>query len=242
MIKSNNRLPDWIKRQASLGPNVSVDGEQTDDNSFWYLLTVCCPLIFESYAIILHPFWINWKVKELVESGFIYTEEQTYKRDFQRVSWREFFKIFDRDFDFDTANLTQSELKEEISKKEWPVYIWYPAEGDCETLELKFVIKTLVDLYGNQPVNYYYCLLKTESWDKEIIYNGSLTEFDQLKTMDDVRDNPTAIYPDDQSWCIVTDYDLPFTYIGGSKELIHRIIQTNDFDIYEIEPKFEEKE
>jgi len=241
MKKINKELPIWIRRQATLGPNVNVDGEHTDENSFWYLLTMCCPLIFKSYAIILHPFWINWKVKELVESGLTITEEQTSVEDFQRVSWMDLFKLFNRDFDFKSANQTMLEIQKEIYKKEWPAYFGYPDEGDCDSPELKFVLNTLIDLYGNQSVNYYYCLLKTVEWDEEIIYNGTLTEFDNLNNKGDIRDNPTAIFPDDQSWCIVSDYDLPFTYIGGSKELIHLIKQTRDFDIYEIEPIFEEK-
>ena len=96
-------------------------------------------------------------------------------------------------------------------------------------------------MYGDTLANYYYCLLKTDKCDDEIVYRGYLSEFDELKNKDDIRDNPTAIYPDNKEWCIVTDYDLPYTYIGGTKEFIDNITSNNDFEIFKIEPRFKEK-
>ena len=241
MTTTDNILPDWISRHATLGPNVLVDGEQTDENTFWYLLTVCCPLIFDSYAIVLSPFWINWKVKELVDSGLTIKGEQTDKPDFKRLSWRQFFKLYGKDFDIKTANQTEIEIKNQINLDKWPTYLWFPGEGNCETEELSFILSQLKDLYGDNLTNYYYCLLKTEKWDNEIIYRGYLSEINELKNKTDIRENPTAIYPDNKEWCIITDYDLPFTYIGGTKEFIDRITSNNDFDIYRIESKFKEK-
>jgi len=91
-------IPDWIRRQASLEPNVPIDGEGDDTNYFWFLLTIYCPLIFQSYAILLTPFWINWKVKELVDSGTRMTEEQSANSDFKRLNWSAFFKIYLKEF------------------------------------------------------------------------------------------------------------------------------------------------
>ncbi|MGB0925129.1 MAG: hypothetical protein ACPGTS_00285 [Minisyncoccia bacterium] len=241
MKLSDKQIPDWIKRQATLGPNVEVDGEQTDDNSFWYLLAVCCPLIYESYAIVLHPFWINWKAKDLIESGSKLTEAQVKKEDFQRLTWANFFKVFNKKYEFNTANSTSIEIQENLRKSGWPIHIWYPEEGNCETPELKFILNKLIEKYGDSEVNYFYALLKTKKWENEIVYRGNLTDFESLKSKGDIRDSPTAIFPDDKSWCIVTDYDLPFTYVGGSREFIKRITNSSEFDLYELEPKFNEK-
>jgi hypothetical protein len=240
MKLSNDKLPAWISRQASLGPNVQVEGMLTNDNAFWYLLTVCCPLIFESYAIILHPFWINWKAKDLTTSGLKISEDQTDNSDFKRVSWRHFFSIYGKSFNLETAYKTQEELSEEL-RKDYPSYVWFPGEGDCESEELTFVLQQVSQLYGDIIANYYYCLLKTEKWETEHIYRGRLSEFAELKFQADIRDNPTAIFSDDKKWCIVSDYDLPFTYIGGSTELIDSIVSNSDFEIFKLTPIFNEK-
>src|SRR5687767_8022245 len=122
MTTTDNILSDWISRQATLGPNVLVDGVQTDENAFWYLLTVSCPLIFDSYAIVLSPFWINWKVKELVDSGLKLKSEQADKSDFKRLTWRQFFNIYAKEFDLSTAKQTKMEIEKQIHLGEWPPY------------------------------------------------------------------------------------------------------------------------
>ena len=133
MTDTNNILPDWIARQATLGANVPVDGERTEENFYWYLLTVCCPLIFESYAIVLHPYWINGKVKDLISSGLIIKKNQVDDNDFERVNWAEFFKLYGYDFNLKTANQTQEKIRQQLfnggtKQTDWPVYIWFPVK------------------------------------------------------------------------------------------------------------------
>jgi hypothetical protein len=246
MTETNNILPNWISRQATLGPNVKVDGEQTEDNFFWYLLTVCCPLIFESYAIVLHPFWLNLKTKDLISSGLTLTENQVDKQDFNRVNWADFFKLYGHTFSLDTANQTQETIRQELmnggtKQADWPVYVWYPAEGNCETEELNFILDQIKVLHGDKLANYYYCFLKIINWENNKIFRGKISEFSDLINKPGVKDNPTAIFPENKEWCIVSDFDLAFTYVGGTKQLIDKITNTNEFDIFRIEPIFKEK-
>ncbi len=241
MTKTDNILPDWISRQASIGPNVIVEGELTDDNIFWYLLTACCPQIFNCYAIVLSPFWINWKVKELANSGQAISEEQIGDSDFQRLSWRQYFETHGKEFDLSTAYRTKEEIGKQILLDKWPKYLWFPAEGECESEELRFILSHVKELYGDTKVYYHYCYLKTTNCEKDIIFSGNLSGFDELINEQDIYYNPTSIYPENQEWCIVSDYDLPFTYIGGTKELIDRITHNNEFEIFRIEPRFKEK-
>ncbi|QEL03443.1 hypothetical protein FKG96_22295 [Olivibacter sp. LS-1] len=83
MKKTDGTLPEWIAKQASLGPNISVEGKQTERNSFWYLLNICCPLIFERYAIVLHPFWINRNLKKLPN---LEHPKNAHNKSFERIS------------------------------------------------------------------------------------------------------------------------------------------------------------
>lgn len=247
MKQIDNKLPDWIEKHATLGPNVLIEGTGTDENLYWYLLKGCCPLIFESYAIVLHPYWINWKVKDLVNSGLNIQENQMDKGGVERVSWTKFFKLYGFNFNIKTANQTQEQIRQTVIKDEqkesdWPVYLWFPSEGNCETEELKYIFSTLTDLYGDLSANFYYNLLKTQDWMDDKMYKGKLSEFNELATLQNLRDNPTAVFPDNKTWCIVSDYDLNFTYIGGTKEFINRLTTNQEFDIYEIKPMFKEKQ
>eukprot|EP01132_Coremiostelium_polycephalum_P021817 gene21817-25892_t len=201
MKLENNKLPDWIERQASLGAHVEVEGTLSEENLFWYLLTVCCPQIFESYAIMLHPFWVDLKLKKVIEEGD-FKENEVLKKDRQPVSWRKFFALFNKNFDLSTAGKTKEEIRLAIVK-EWPSYIGFPEEGDSEDKQLEFVCSKILEKFSHVAVNFYYCLLKTNEFKEEIIYKGQLSDLELLRLKDDVRDNPTAIFPNDKSWCIV---------------------------------------
>ncbi|RSC92944.1 hypothetical protein [Tenacibaculum singaporense] len=238
MRNMNNILPDWIIKQASLGPNVEVDTELNDDNAFWYFLTACCPLIFEKYAVILHPFWINHKAKREIESGIKLKEEDLKDSDYKSYTWNDFFSRFDFDFQVESAYKTKQQLERKLGKPEWPDYVWAPAEGDCEFADLKNVCNDIIQTNGDCDVNFFYCLLKTKDWENERLIQDKLSRFDTLYMDEELRDSPTAIYPDSKDWCIVSDYDLPMTFVGGSADLIDKIKKQTDIDIFEIQPRF----
>jgi hypothetical protein len=39
------------------------------------------------------------------------------------------------------------------------------------------------------------------------------------------EDGPNLWWPDDKSWCVACEIDFPYTYVGGSKELIDAILE-----------------
>jgi hypothetical protein len=39
------------------------------------------------------------------------------------------------------------------------------------------------------------------------------------------RDGPNLWWADDRAWCVASEIDLPYTYVGGSKELIAQVVQ-----------------
>jgi hypothetical protein len=39
------------------------------------------------------------------------------------------------------------------------------------------------------------------------------------------QDGPNLWWPDDRAWCVASEIDLPYTYVGGSKELIDEILK-----------------
>jgi hypothetical protein len=39
------------------------------------------------------------------------------------------------------------------------------------------------------------------------------------------EDGPNIWWPDDHAWCVASEIDLPYTYVGGPQELIDAIIE-----------------
>jgi hypothetical protein len=38
------------------------------------------------------------------------------------------------------------------------------------------------------------------------------------------REGPNLWWPDDRSWCVASEIDFPYTYVGGPKKLIEEIL------------------
>jgi hypothetical protein len=38
------------------------------------------------------------------------------------------------------------------------------------------------------------------------------------------EDGPNIWWPDDRAWCVASEIDLPYSYVGGSKELIEEVL------------------
>jgi hypothetical protein len=39
------------------------------------------------------------------------------------------------------------------------------------------------------------------------------------------QDGPNIWWPDNREWCVASEIDLAYTYVGGSKELIEEIVE-----------------
>ncbi len=237
--QTNFKLPKWIGDRFQNIDNPDVTGDFTDDNAFWFVLTGKCPLIFEKYAIILHPFWLNYKVKEKVTSGAKVNDSGIFDADFKRLSWVKFFEINSIDFKFETAYKDVEHIISKISNAGWPKYLWAPAEEHCEYNEIDFFLKSVQQLYGNSEINYYFGQFSTINWDSDILCRDLISNYSKVQADADVRFSPTAIFPDSKDWCLVTPLDMPFTCIGGSEKLVKEILNNQSIEIFEIVPKYE---
>ena len=86
-------LPDWIIRYASSEYDIHVDAQLTDDNYFEYHLHRTCPMLFEKYAVMLHPAWINKSVKDLALKGIKILPGGAKHDGYDRISWNNFFHV-----------------------------------------------------------------------------------------------------------------------------------------------------
>ena len=55
-----------------------------------------------------------------------------------------------------------------------------------------------------------------------LLYSGDLSA--ALAWLPTEQQTPNLWWPDDQSWCVASEIDLPWTYVGGPRSLIDRIV------------------
>jgi hypothetical protein len=48
--------------------------------------------------------------------------------------------------------------------------------------------------------------------------------------------SPNIFWPDDASWCVATEIDLPYTYVGGSRDLIDALLIDARLESWEAQP------
>lgn len=232
-------LPEWIEIYASPGAQVDLDDgiEFVENERLWYLLTLFCPMMFECYAVVLHPFWVQTGDNIRKQDNTLVPKKD---KNYKATTWVDFFKMHNKQFDLRHALDIKEEIGDKVLKDGiWPVHIRFPAEGDIENSQAVQIRNVIKDLYGDVNVNYYYNFLKVADryTGEDILLNAKLSELEELWSREDIRDNPSAIYPDTKQWCIITDYDSQMTYISGSQELIRRLCLLVECDIYQLEPK-----
>jgi hypothetical protein len=44
------------------------------------------------------------------------------------------------------------------------------------------------------------------------------------------QDGPNLWWPDDRTWCVASEIDLPYTYVGGPKNLIDEILRSAELE------------
>ncbi|SHK57764.1 hypothetical protein [Alicyclobacillus tolerans] len=60
-------------------------------------------------------------------------------------------------------------------------------------------------------------------------YYGGIDDTRDLG-IDEHREPPEYWFPDDKSWCVATDVDLCWTYVGGSKACIDAILNSSELE------------
>ncbi|TAA72838.1 hypothetical protein [Planococcus salinarum] len=109
----------------------------------------------------------------------------------------------------------------------YPRYLITGEEGDIEPETLQALVRLLQQFIREDSCYFLYGLLKTEDYI-DTLFRGELAEVLELPKRAGLRGTPTYWWPADKAWCLYTDYDLDFSLVGGSRELIDALL-AHDF-------------
>jgi len=225
-------IDDWIKSYVTINGDIKVDENLRKSDLINYYLKITIPNIFESYAIIFHSFWINNKIKK--EKLNIDIDDEDDEKDFERINWTDFFKSYNHQFKIENC----LEIKEKISSENGQFNNeLYPGEGLCDKEHLISLKSQILEIYGVENIYVYYTFLSTENWKSDKLYFGKITEIEELLNDNELRLTPSLIYSENKNWVLNSDYDLPFSLIGGEKKLIEKLVKENHNEIFEIQYK-----
>ena len=160
------------------------------------------------------------------------SDEEFPEDDFSRVTWKDFHKLKNREFDLNKAIMES--IKHTHSYNKQMNNELYPDEGLIDKEHLISLVEVVNEIYGNQNIELFYTFLATKNWEKDLIYSGKISELPKLFEIENLRLTPSLIYPKEKNWVVNTDYDLAFSTIGGESKFVSELANRNPNGIVKI--------
>ena len=227
-FQSNDKLPQFLSFDFS---EYQIYPKFQNNNlsfyNYYLALANIIPHNFKSYEICLQPIGYHQNGR--------YTEPKINNR----KSVFEAFEISVNDeINLDYLCDLESELFQKYSS------LLYTSNGDCSDVQFNFMIDTLKNLVDND-IYYYYELLKIIGYSEydyrkisELLFKGEILTHQELQYYSKIHTQPTVLFDNSEKWVIATDYDTPYTFIGGDKEFVEKFLNT-EYDIYPIKAKYQ---
>ena len=107
----------------------------------------------------------------------------------------------------------------------WPRHVLGPSEGDLN-LDERTELVSILRRFNSAPQRCFFRFAEIPfiGTDKPILFEGLLDELNEFLSDERYQFSPEYWWPSDKSWCICSDYDLTFTIVAGSAELIDAVL------------------
>ncbi|HAP95524.1 hypothetical protein [Epilithonimonas hominis] len=109
----NKKIDDWTEPYVTIyGSNQVQDKDLKSINPVKYFLNLTQPNIFKCYAISLASYWI-YKTNNIheIKININESEGEFPEEDYDRISWRDFYKYKNVEFDLNKAMIDAVEWK-----------------------------------------------------------------------------------------------------------------------------------
>lgn len=185
------------------------------DNKVWKgnFVSHCMPSIFSAYCKIFHPFYT-----------------QTEHLHDKPIRWQELTKKYELIFH---PEITDYTFARNIPKENWPPHL-VTEEGTLDKLTCQRLVEILEPFTDNQKCFFGYDLIATKTGETDLLYTGLLKDVQDTFELENVWGTPTYWWPENRNWCLCTDWDLTFTLVGGSNQLIQAIVLDEDLEALEV--------
>jgi len=150
----------------------------------------------------------------------------------KRIRWKELAEQYGLKFHPGITNYT---FTRRFAPGGRPRFLLGPDEGSLDEKTCKELIQALNPFTGNQLCFFGYDVIATRKFE-ELLYTGLLSDILQTFALETVHGSPSYWWPKDHNWCLHTNWDMEFTLLGGSKELIDSILANEELEALGVEP------
>lgn len=232
---------DWIARGR-------MQTTPRENNPDWSGNTVrhLMPPTFEAYAKIFHRLEAHYEnidnplsdeeIAVLQVPGCTpiraLVERVRERNEGTRVRWREAAESLGFPY---VPGLSDDWFRTRLEPGCWPRFIYGPGEGYLEEDAYMEIASLLSEADDSKYCFYRLPEIPFVATDQPLLFQGTLIEVNSIPTIGTWK-APEYWWPSNHEWCICSDYDLSFTFIGGPRELISRILKSKEIEAIEVQP------
>jgi len=119
----------------------------------------------------------------------------------------------------------------------WPRFLGGPDDAGLNAEELSALVSVLQAVARNQDCFFRFSEIAFIGTDKPIQFCGPVDELSIFLATGKYQFTPEYWWPADHSWCVCSDYDLTFTIVAGSKELVSAVLNEATLEALQVTPQ-----
>jgi hypothetical protein len=119
----------------------------------------------------------------------------------------------------------------------WPRFLGGPDDGNLDVEQLSAILSVLQPFAKNQDSFFRFSEIAFIATDKPIHFCGALGELPTFLADGKYQFTPEYWWPADHSWCVCSDFDLTFTIVAGSMELVSSVLNDATLEAIEVSPQ-----
>ncbi len=212
------------------------------------LLSLLLPPRFEAYVKILHGITANYQhidhphpltEKEIAilqippcpeMRSFVQTKRE--KGEGPRIRWKEIASYLGVPFEPQICHeWFRASMRE---PRCWPRFLYGPDEGNLDHEELSEIVSILRPFTGQQKCLVRFAEIPLIGTTKPLLFAGVLDEVVECRNENKYQFSPEYMWPSDKSWCLCSDYDFEFSFVGGPQELVSAILNSDTLEAFQI--------
>lgn len=244
----------WIKKNT-----LSLESPMNKGGNF---VEHCIPAKFPSYCKIFHNIYEDESIKDhTVTWDYIHKHQPVDLNDpvqkalgavtrlyggtdplgqgnLTRIRWAALAERYDLKFH---ADINVDSFSRNFPTTSWPRYLTGPEEGSLEGSTCKEIIRSIgiatADFELSRDYFFLYDVIATMKYERDLLFEGPLRSAFETYKLEGVNGTPTYWWPKDRSLLLCTDWDLVFTLVGGTEEVIESLISNPELECVAVNPK-----
>lgn len=178
---------------------------------------------FEAYYKIMHPIYRDTSI--LDEEIQWSNESEFDERNLIRIKWLDLCQKYGVEYN----KYLSSNSFQRVFRDGWPRYLLGAIQGELESDLRDALVEILVQFCSTNRWYYKFFLCSTKDFE-EALYVGDRKYLAAIQSVAEAKSGPEYWWPEDQSWCVCSDYDSQFTIVAASKNAIAEIRACQQFE------------